>query len=133
MNTVKKGDEFEEKCHSLIFKAINNYDLSILPAHCQVFKKKKYFSEKRKKDIIFDLSIEVKSPNSKRPTLLFIIECKDYATKSIPVDDLEEFDSKIDGIKGVQTKGVFISSKSFQSGSIDIAETMGILIMNYYI
>ena len=129
MNTVKKGDEFEEKCHYLLFKAIDNYDLSVVPSHCKVYKKKKYYSEKRKEDIIFDLTIEVQSPNSIRPTFLFIVECKDYSSKSIPVDDLEEFDTKIEGIKDVQTKGVFISNNGFQSGAINVAKSMGMMLI----
>jgi hypothetical protein len=90
MNTVKIGDDFEAKAKGVIQKIINNHELSINPAHCTVKEKVKYYSVKRKKDIIFDLSIEVKHPNANKPFLVCIIECKNLS-KAVHVDDIEEF------------------------------------------
>ena len=93
MNTVKIGDDFENKSKKLIKKIIDNHELSVIPAHCTVHDKKKYYSSKREKEIEFDLSIEVKHPNAKKPTIVWIVECKNLGHR-VPVDDIEEFESK---------------------------------------
>ena len=59
MNTVEKGDLFEEKSHQIILDSINNSLLGIHRDFARVFKKKKYYSPKRGKDIIFDLSVDM--------------------------------------------------------------------------
>lgn len=129
MNTVKIGDNFEAKAKTLIREIIDNHELSINPAHCTVKEKVKYYSIKRKKDIIFDLSIEVKHPKADKPFLVCIIECKNL-NKPIPVDDIEEFESKVDGIQEFQTKKIVIAKNSFQSGAFETAKTLGITLIN---
>jgi hypothetical protein len=52
------------------------------------------------------------------------IECKDY-NKKIPVEKIEAFQSKCDRIKQINKK-IFISSKGFQSDSINSAKYYGI-------
>lgn len=129
MNTVKIGDEFEAKSKKLIRKIIDNQELSITPAHCTVKEKVKYYSVKRRKDIIFDLSIEVKHPKADKPFLVCIVECKNL-NKPVPVDDIEEFESKVSGIQEFQTKKIVIAKNDFQSGSYDVAKTLGITLIN---
>ncbi|WP_299115823.1 ImmA/IrrE family metallo-endopeptidase [uncultured Winogradskyella sp.] len=129
MNTVKIGDEFESKSKELIHEIINNHELSINPAHCSVKEKVKYYSVKRKKKIIFDLSIEVKHPNANKPFLVCIIECKSLGG-AVPVDDIEEFESKVDGIQEFQTKKIVIAKNGFQSGAFETAKTLGITLIN---
>ena len=107
MNTVKTGDNFEKKCKVIITKAINNSEFGISPSFCTIYEKKKYYSIKRNGDIIFDLVIEVKPPKAKKPFLVCIIECKNL-NKAVPVDDIEEFESKVSGLQGFQTKKIFI-------------------------
>jgi Zn-dependent peptidase ImmA (M78 family) len=129
VNTVKIGDEFEAKSKKLIRKIIDNQELSITPAHCTVKEKVKYYSVKRRKDIIFDLSIEVKHPKADKPFLVCIVECKNL-NKPVPVDDIEEFESKVSGIQEFQTKKIVIAKNDFQSGSYDVAKTLGITLIN---
>lgn len=129
MNTIKIGDAFEAKAKTLIRKIIDNHELSINPAHCTVKEKVKYYSVKRKKKIIFDLSIEVKHPKADRPFLVCIIECKNL-NKPVPVDDIEEFESKVDGIQEFQTKKIVIAKNGFQSGAFNTAKTLGITLID---
>ncbi|WP_158728891.1 MULTISPECIES: ImmA/IrrE family metallo-endopeptidase [unclassified Flavobacterium] len=129
MNTVKIGDAFEAKSYELIEKALNNKDLSFIPEHCTLYRKKKYHNLIREKDVIFDLVIEVKHPDAIKPTILCIIECKNYSNHSVPVDDLEEFSYKLQNIKGYTPKGIVITNNKFQSGAFKIAENTGIMLI----
>lgn len=129
MNTVKIGDDFEAKSKKLIRQILDKHELSVNPAHCTVKEKVKYYSIKRKKKIIFDLSIEVKHPKADKPFLVCIVECKNL-NKAVPVDDIEEFESKVDGIQEFQTKKIVIAKNGFQSGAHDTAKTLGITLIN---
>ncbi|MEM6398339.1 MAG: restriction endonuclease, partial [Bacteroidota bacterium] len=128
MNTVKKGDDFEEKAYKLISKLLNNHQLGVVPAHCEVFKKKGYYSAKREKYIIFDLSIEVWPPGAKNYTFLYLIECKDYSG-SVSVDRIESFDSKIRQIGDHNIKAVFITTSRLQEGGRALCEKMGVMLI----
>ncbi len=129
MNTVKIGDKFEDKSYSLIHKAIENGELGIQGSRARVFQKKGYYSKDREKEIIFDLSIEVWPENAERYILLFLIECKSSNSKAVPVDDVEEFYTKITQVAGVNVKGVMISDNSFQSGGLTFAKNKGMMLI----
>jgi Zn-dependent peptidase ImmA (M78 family) len=131
MNTVVKGDKFEQNAYNLIQNAINDDVLGISPKHSKVFRKKGYYSHLRKKEIIFDLSIEIWPPKAERFSFLFLIECKDYSTKKVPVDDVEEFLYKLSQIAnlGYFIKGVFISNNSFQEGALEIANNSRLMLI----
>ena len=60
---------------------------------------------------------------------MYIIECKDYSSKPIPVDDIEEFYAKIIQVSGVNTKAVFITSNTFQSGAYTYANSKGMMLI----
>ena len=128
MNTTLKGNKFEDKSFKIIEKALKEGRLGIDSSVCKIYKKKEYYSTKRGSNIVFDISIEVVPHKAKKPTLVYIIECKDYAHK-VPVDDIEEFESKISGLMGFQTKGVFITSNSFQQGSFNLANNKGFMLI----
>lgn len=129
MNTVEVGDQFEDKCYSLIEHAIKNNRLGIDGSSARVFRKKKYYSNKRKKDIIFDLAIEVWPNGANRYSLLLIIECKNYRTKNVPVDDVEEFESKVKQVAGQNVKAIMISASSFQEGAFTVAESIRMMLI----
>lgn len=129
MNTVKVGDDFEKKSKEIIKRIIDNYELSSIPAHCTIREKAKYPSYKRSgKKITFDLAIEVKNPQADKPILIYIIECKNLKGP-VPVDDVEEFNDKVGGILGVQTKKILIAKNGFQSGVLDIADNLGVMLV----
>lgn len=129
MNTVKIGDKFEDKCFNLIKEAIHDGKLGISEVSAKVYRKKGYYSKDREKDIIFDLSIEVWPKNAGRYVLVFFIECKSYSSKNIPVDDVEEFYTKINQVAGSNHKGIMISDTSFQKGGITFAKNKGIMMI----
>ncbi|MGD1947882.1 MAG: ImmA/IrrE family metallo-endopeptidase [Croceivirga sp.] len=129
MNTVQIGDNFESRCNRLIAHVIENHELSLEASHCKVIEKPKYYSVKRKKKITFDLSIEVTPPKAEKPFLVCIIECKSL-NKPVPVDDVEEFESKVGGIQDFQTKKIMIAQNGFQSGAFEMAKNMGITLIH---
>ena len=128
MNTVKIGDDFEEKSKYIIEKALTNKELGLIPEFCKVFRKKGYYSSRRKKEIIFDLSIEVTPINADKPTLIYLIECKNYSS-SIPVDDVALFAQYISEIHDYTKKGVFITNSKLQSGAIQEIISHGMMLI----
>lgn len=128
MNTVLKGDNFENECFILIKRLLDNYHLGLLPSTCRVFQKKGYYSYRRQTDIIFDLSIEVWPEGAANYSLLYLIECKDYKG-TVPVNDLEEFEKKIQQCTGTNIKAVFITRNGFQEGSFTFARTGGMMLI----
>lgn len=130
MHTVLKGNLFEERVTNLITKSINDGQFGVIPQYCKVFKKPKYHSKERESNITFDISIEVWPPNSERYHLLYLVECKDYTNHSVPVDDIEEFVSKIDQVAGKNVKGVFVITGKLQSAALTYAKNKGLMIIH---
>ncbi|MCF8276557.1 MAG: ImmA/IrrE family metallo-endopeptidase [Flavobacteriales bacterium] len=132
MNTLEKGDDFEERALEIIKDSIQKGSLGLRSDCIKIYnrKQKSYYSHLRKSNIHFDLSIEVWPPNSERFTLLYLIECKNYA-KRVPVDDLEEFHSKIRQVlnQGAFIKGVFISNAPLQKGAREIAKSTNMMVI----
>lgn len=128
MNTVKLGNDFEDKSYNIIEQAIRNNDLGLIPKYCKVFRKKGYYSHRRKKNIIFDLSIEVTPPNAEKPTLLYLVECKNYS-HSVPVDDVSTFAEYMNQIEDYAKKGVFIINNKLQSGAMETLKSYGMMLI----
>lgn len=57
--------------------------------------------------------------------VLFIVECK-CSTYAVPVDDVEEFHSKLDDIGA--HKGIIVTTVGFQKGAIKTAKGRGIAL-----
>ncbi|SFD23857.1 ImmA/IrrE family metallo-endopeptidase [Algibacter pectinivorans] len=130
MNTVKIGDKFEDKSYDLIVKAIENEELGISKSTAKVQKKVGYYSKDREKEIIFDLSIEIWPKNAKRYTLLYLIECKSSPSgHNVPVDDVEEFNTKINQVAGGGVKGIMITDNKFQSGGLTFAKNKRMMLI----
>lgn len=130
MNTVKIGDKFEDKSYDLIVKAIKNGELGISESTAKVQKKVGYYSKDREKEIIFDLSIEIWPKNAERYTLLYLIECKSSPSgHNVPVDDVEEFNTKINQVAGGGVKGVMITDNKFQSGGLTFAKNKRMMLI----
>jgi Zn-dependent peptidase ImmA (M78 family) len=128
LNTVEIGDKFELKSLGIIKKMIEEEQLGHLTEHIRIFQKKEYFSSLRKKNIKFDLTIEVWPPGANRYVLLYIIECKDF-DKRVPVNKIEDFHSKILQVAGVNVKGIFISNSPLQEGGFNLAESTGMMVI----
>lgn len=126
IKTISKGDKFESQIHDLIKKMVENGDFFVSAKNSRVFWKKSYYSQARKKHITFDIAIEVYlNEKAKDYSFLIIIECKDYA-HAVPVDDVEEFDSKLSQIGEHNTKGIIFTKTSFQMGASNFAVSKGI-------
>lgn len=125
LNTVAKGDAFENRVFESIKKLLESGDLGLNPQYCRLFQKKGYYSRDRNSDIIVDISIEVWLPNADRWSMLWVCECKDYK-KPVPVDDIEEFKAKLNQIAGLNVKGLFTTSSAFQRAALNFSRSNGI-------
>lgn len=125
LSTVARGDFFEEQVFNLVSELLKDGKLGLEAKSSKIFWKKPYYSEARKKDIIFDISIETFIGKSEKYSWLTIFECKNY-NHAVPVDDIEEFDSKLRQIGEHNTKGFIFSNKGFQEGTLNFAQSKGI-------
>lgn len=128
-NTYQQGEELETLAYDLIQEALDNLKFGLIPSCCKVFKKEPYHSAAREKDIIFDLSIEVRPEGVERRTLLYLIECKNYSDHKVPVDDVEEFWAKVSQVSDMGVKPVMITTNKFQSGAYTFAKNKGIMLI----
>ncbi|WP_338801890.1 ImmA/IrrE family metallo-endopeptidase [Pseudomonas sp. RSB 5.4] len=132
LSTYAKGDRFEEQVFEFLSREINEGRFyAFRPECCKIFRKKGYYSRDREDFIIFDISVEVFLPGFETPSLLVLIECKNYSGK-VPVGDIEEFGSKISQVAGFNAKGVFASASAFQSGTFNIARNRGFGVLRYF-
>lgn len=126
MNTTRIGNQFEEKVYKLFSEELSQGRLYFNPELCKIFNKKGYFSKDRQKEIVVDISIEVYLPGEEKWSILVIIECKDYKHSPVPVDDVEEFNSKLQQLAGANVKGIIVSTNAYQEGAINYARARGI-------
>ncbi|WP_437727720.1 ImmA/IrrE family metallo-endopeptidase [Sorangium sp. So ce861] len=129
LSSTTKGDEFEAKVFKLLKRASIDGQFIGPPERCKFERKKGYYSNDRKSNIVFDISVEYYLPGHSSYFLLILIECKDYATP-VPVNDAEEFHSKIEQVSGA--KGVIISTNAFAQGTFEFCRSKGIGLARYY-
>jgi hypothetical protein len=123
MNTVEKGTKFEERVYTKLKEMLENNQLSWAnPNFSDIYMQKGYYSRDRDADIKVDVSIEVYPPveGSSEIALLVPVECKDYQ-KPVPVGKIEEFNTKVRQISGLNCKAIFFSSSGFQKSARDFA------------
>ncbi|WP_288432195.1 ImmA/IrrE family metallo-endopeptidase [uncultured Acinetobacter sp.] len=125
MNTTKKGSIFEEIVFNYFNYLINNGYFGFAKDQCLLTRQKSYYSKDREKEIIFDLSLELFFPQQATPFLIMLIECKNY-NKKVPIDDIEEFSSKVSQISAHKTKALCITTKGFQEGALTFSKNKGI-------
>ncbi|WP_185211414.1 ImmA/IrrE family metallo-endopeptidase [Sphingobacterium mizutaii] len=121
MNTVSKGELLEVKVYELFKQILSDGSYYLNDKSSTVYSKKGYYSTKRQKDIIFDVSIETFIGNSPEYSLLTLIECKNL-NKSVSVDDVEEFSKKISQVGEHNTKGIIITTIGFQEAALNVAK-----------
>lgn len=131
MDTTKKGDKLEAHVFEVFESQIVEDCFFSKRDYCKIFRKKGYYSKDREKNIVFDISVEVTLPCQERYSLLFLFECKNYG-HSVPVDDVEEFFSKIQQVSGANAKGIIVSTNSFQDGAFKFARSKGIGLLRYF-
>lgn len=131
LSTYAKGEIFEEQVFQFLNREIDEGRFYFRPENCRVHRKKSYYSHAREGYIIFDIAIEVFLPGLEKPSMLILIECKNY-TGTVPVNDIEEFCSKISQVAGFNVKGVFASTSAFQVGTLNIARNKGFGLLRYF-
>ncbi len=131
MDTTEKGDRLENQVYALFAELISENRFLAKKECCRIYKKKGYYSKDREKSIIFDVSVEITFPGQNTYSILMLIECKNY-NYSVPVNDVEEFFSKTQQISGCNTKGVVVSTNSFQEGAFNFSKSKGIGLLRYY-
>ena len=125
VNTILKGDIFEKRVFNLIRALLRNDDFYVNRKNSEIFQKKGYPSERRRSDIIFDITIESYLPDADEYSHLIVFECKNL-NKNVSVDDIEEFESKLRQVGEHNTKGVLVSSKGFAKNTVNIAKSLKI-------
>ncbi|EPL0699515.1 ImmA/IrrE family metallo-endopeptidase, partial [Acinetobacter baumannii] len=120
-DTKKKGDIFENFVFNYVSALIQKGYMGLNPSHTKIYKQKKYYSKDREDYIIFDVAIEVFLFDQKEPYLVILIECKNYE-KNVPVDDIEEFSTKVSQVGKHYTKAICITKNGFQKGALNVAK-----------
>lgn len=129
MNSTAVGDRFEREVFEAFEQMIVSNRFPVRRQSCEIFTKKGYYSNDRKKNIIFDVSIEVYNPGSREISLLFLIECKNY-THSVPVDDSEEFFAKMQQVSAA--KGIIVARGPFQEGTVNFCRSKRIGLLRFF-
>src|SRR5262245_5132829 len=131
MDTTRKGDSLETKIYDLLRSEIAAGRFWAKKQCCKLFRKKGYHSKDRGGDIVFDVAIEIYAPGAREYSLLVLVECKNYAN-AVPVDDAEEFFSKVQQVSGANVKAVLASTASFQSSARSFAKSKGMGLLRYF-
>lgn len=131
MNTVKKGDEFEDKALQLIEKLIEDGQIGHLRDCLRIKRKAKFYSPQRESEITFDMVIEFWPPGADRYSLIYVIECKNYEER-VSVNKVETFHSQLTQVfntSGFNVKGIFITHSMPQSGGVSLAKNLGLMLI----
>ncbi|MEG2299733.1 MAG: ImmA/IrrE family metallo-endopeptidase [Acinetobacter sp.] len=123
----QKGLIYENFAFNYFSALIEQHFFGFSPDQCRLTQQKPFFSKDREKNIFFDLVLEIFLPHQTEPFLIFVIECKNYNHK-VPVDDIEEFASKIDQIRFQKISPICITTVGFQSGGLTFAKNRGITL-----
>jgi len=116
-----KGDAFESKIFTLFESLLLKEEFPTSGKNSKIYHGKSYFSRDRNATIKVDISIETFFPEAKDYSLLFVIECKDYE-KTVPIDDIEEFASKLSQIAGHNVKGIMVTSSNYSKAGLEYAK-----------
>lgn len=130
-STTKKGDALEHIIRDLLQREIEADRFYVKKDLCKIFWRKGYFSKDRGSKIVFDLAIEVYLPGAKDHSLLILIECKNYEHR-VPVNDAEEFFSKVQQVAAANCKAIIASTAAFQHGTVEYAKSKGIGLLRYF-
>ncbi len=120
--------DFEEEVAAFAEKQVGDGSWGISSHSTKVRRKPEYFSKAREANITFDVSIEIfLKDDFSKPLCLWIIECKDYPSRKVKVDELEEFHHKLQQVGA--HKGMVCTRVGFERGAIEIAKSHGITLI----
>jgi Restriction endonuclease len=120
MNSYIKGAAFENQVYVYLKEELYSGRLLVNPATSSIYHQKSYYSQDRDKNISTDISIEVSYEEGAAFALLIVVECKDY-NNNVPVDDIEEFHSKVAQISGLNVKAIFVTTAALQTSAFKFA------------
>lgn len=110
---------FEKEVFDHFRRKIGAYKFN--PRSAKVHQKKGYFSKDRNAEIIFDIAVELFELGAPTFSVLWLIECKDYPTRKVKVDEVEEFWSKMQQVAA--NKGSIFTRFGFEKGALEYAES----------
>ena len=114
--------DFEEEVAVYFERSLPTGVWGLSASSCRVRRKPAYFSKDRDGDIVFDVSIEVFPPDTPEEIhFLWLIECKNYPSRNVKVDEVEEFHRKMMQVGA--HKGVMMTRFGFDSGALKFAKT----------
>ena len=116
--------DFEDEVYGQVLQMVRDHGLMVEPSSVKVLRNAEYFSKKRNRNINFEIAIEGFAGESKTRSLLWIWECKNYPTKNVKVDEVEEFADKLDQVGA--HKGTIVTRKGFATGAVERARADGI-------
>jgi restriction endonuclease Mrr len=128
LNTTKLGDDFESRSLEIIKKVIQEGQLGHMIDFLHFIPKAKYHSAKRKKEVTFDLAIEVWPPGAKRYVMVYLIECKNYKRR-VSVDKINNFLFDLNEVGFANAKGIFISNSPLQEAAFNTADSAGMMVI----
>jgi hypothetical protein len=119
---------FEDEVFRKVELLLQGGALSVNPTRARAFRKKSYYSEPRKAEIEFEVSIEAFDEGATEPSLVWVWECKDdrKSKRKIQVSDVEILNSKIDQLGRSRFKASIVATEGFQSGALELAKSSGI-------
>lgn len=130
-NSNEKGDLLENKAADILKKLLESGDFYQPGKLSKLYQKKKYYSEIRKADIVFDIAIETTLPGAPTYSMLTLIECKNYG-RPISVDKIEAFESKVRSIGEHNTRAMFISNSALQKSAFETALSKKIAVIRLF-
>lgn len=130
-STTKRGDSLEKRVYEFLSAELAAGRFFAKAECCKVRRKPKYFSRDRGGEITFDVSIELYMPGATEYSAVVLVECKNYSS-AVPVDDAEEFYTKIQQVAAAKAKGVIASTAAFQTGTREFARSKGIGLLRYF-
>lgn len=134
MSSYSKGKEFELRTKAILeeildkseleLKLQNESEMWVVPRDSRIYHPKSYqytFGPSTKTDVSIEDSSDIGSSH-----YLIIIECKCY-THSVGIDEIQEFTTRLHDLNA--TKGIFVTTNSFQSGAIACAKAHNIALV----
>lgn len=116
---------FEDEVFDAIKRALTS---GILPLSepAKVRRNAEYAAHSTGNKIKIEIAIEAFRRDASEPFLIWLWECKHKVNREVEVGDVRELHSKIQEIGVSRASGSIVTTLGFQSGAINLAESLGI-------
>ncbi len=109
-------------------KSIFSRGVALRRETAKVTRRARLLSPRRQDHAVFDVSIEVfPAANPQTPLLIWLFECKDYPTRLVSVDEIEEFRNKMEQVGALN--GTVFTRCGFQKKRSEVAKSYRIGLM----